>query len=222
MTVKSETVEREAMEADEQETDAPEPDETDDEPETEEQDAPEPDSDPEPEAPPAVTEAQLRKIGQDLDREDARHLKASQKILGEFWVGNEECALCQGRGYLQPFPPNTIDPAQAEAVDGMLGRNASPTFRDHPTEVRCVVCDGWGEMLNGSRRAEQSTSACQTCMGTGHTPKPVEPPANVTTLTPPAWTPPPTGTYGAAPNEDAWGRPMGHQHWGIPPAQAGA
>lgn len=165
------------------------------------------------------------KVAQDqdkaLDAESKRHAKALAKILGEHWADFAMCPLCQVDGYAVAYQPGEVGPEQREAVMTVLGESGLARFRQHPTEIRCEECDGWGEMLNGSRRGEQATSACQKCMGTGHVTKPFE---NV--VQPPQWQPAPQPMQVAVPDLpglalDHWGRPPGAERYGQDPALNG-
>ena len=94
-------------------------------------------------------------------------------------------------------------------------------YREHPSEARCQVCDGWGEMINGSRREGQGLSACPDCFGTGHAAKapsqPTQPPARPWQAQQP---PSPSFDY-SQPNTDPWGRTFGNPNFGVDPASNG-
>lgn len=161
----------------------------------------------------------VENIDKALDAEQKRHAKALAELFGDQWDDFAMCPLCQVDGYAVPYGPGEVSPEQREAILTVMGEGGGPKFASHPSEVRCPECDGWGEMLNGSRRAEQATSACQKCMGTGHldrsqlaaaAPAPA-PPVYPWTEPEPA---PAAQSFG-----DEWGRPVGHPDYGIHPAQ---
>lgn len=154
-----------------------------------------------------------------LDAEQKRHAKALAKIFGAQWDDFAMCPLCQVDGYAVPYGPGEVGPEQREAILTVMGEGGGPAYKDHPSEVRCPDCDGYGEMLNGSRRAEQLTSACQRCMGTGHLDR-----SQLVAAAPAA--PAPSYPWDEKPAEpapqsfgDEWGRPVGHPDFGIHPAQ---
>lgn len=153
--------------------------------------------------------------------ESTRHANVLKKITGEHWAMFAECPLCQLDGYAMPYEPGEIGPEQRAAILAVMGEAPGQGLKDHPSEIRCEVCDGFGEMVNGSRRAEQATSACQTCMGTGHVAKPVPVAANGFQAAPaplPPYVPPFDPT---AVNHDQWGRDMANPRYGQDPASNG-
>lgn len=153
--------------------------------------------------------------------ETKRHANALAKIYGEHWAMFAMCPLCQVDGYAFPYGPGEVSPEQREAVMVVLGESGLARFKEHPTEVMCWECDGWGEMLNGSKRAEQPTSACQGCMGSGHRAKEMEQPQNGHQLyapPPPPYVPP---FDPSAINHDQWGRDPGNPRYGQDPASNG-
>ena len=181
----------------------------------------EPEDEPqEPQEPSSLTV--VEGIDKALEAESRRHRKALEKALGEQFADFDLCPLCQIDGYAMQYPLGAIGPEQRAAIMTVMGEYGDAALKEHPTEVRCEVCDGWGEMLNGSRNEAHRKSACQTCMGTGHVSKPVA------TNVQPLYSPPPVPWQTQAPqpdytqpNTDSWGRPLGHQHFGLDPASVG-
>jgi hypothetical protein len=176
-------------------------------------------SQPEPEP---ITEAQIKKIGTAIEREDDRHEKALRKILGDLWEGRETCPLCMQEGFVIPAQPGQFDPEQRVAVLSAMGDYGEPKLKPHPFLVRCTTCDGRGKLDTGSQNPGYEAESCDTCGGTGRYDKrqgtsngnygaPVQQQA--------AWTPPPPET---SQNLDVWGRPWGHKDWGQNPAEVNA
>lgn len=162
--------------------------------------------------------AQVQAMDKALEAESKRHAKAIAKALGENFADFDLCPLCQVDGYAVPYQPGEIGPEQRDAILTVMGEAGNQALGEHPTEVRCPQCDGWGEMRNGSRRAEQATSACQRCMGTGHVDKTTIV-SNVHELPAPPrypWDEQPEPVV--APNTDRWGRPANHPDFGLDPA----
>lgn len=216
MSAATEAAERDAALA-EAETEH-EPDEAEAEELAEQERAAEVEPEPEPEpSSQAVIEGQEKALA----AEQKRHANALAKALGEHWGEFELCPLCQVDGYAMAYGPGEIGPEQRQAILTVMGEAPGQNLGEHPTEVRCSVCDGYGEMLNGSRRPEQMTSACQTCMGTGHIAKPMEAQPNghqLYTPPPPPYVPP---FDPSAVNHDKWGRDPGNLRYGQDPATNG-
>ena len=203
-----ETSEREAVEAEAES----------DEEEGEEEETPPPEPEPEPEQLGVLTEGALRKA------ESA--IKAQQKrlagILGDAYVSHD-CILCSGLGFTPEPPPVGARLLIVETETG-VGLEVEPPppvrkLRQAPDKARCQECDGEGDCETGSRTEHGWAAPCSKCSGNGWvTVARVEPLiSGVPTYTPPQ--PQPTAAMIAAGTPDAWGRPAGHQHWGVPPAQ---
>lgn len=161
----------------------------------------------------------VQNIDRALNAEQKRHAKALEKAFGEQWAAFDQCPLCQVDGYVMQYQPGEVGPEQRAAILQVMGEGGAPDLGQHPSEVRCPVCDGWGEMLNGSRRPEQATSACQRCMGTGHLDRSQlvqEAPAPAAPVYP--WSEP-AAAPAQPPFGDQWGRPTGHPDYGIDPSQ---
>lgn len=194
--------------------DSPDDDEVNDEAEHEA--APEPEPEPEPSA-----LANVNAIGKQLDREDERHRKALAKALGEDFTMYHECPLCLTMGYALPMMPGQFDPNQRMAVLAAMGDEAEPELKQAPEAKPCDVCDGWGELLTGSRNATGRVKLCAKCEGKGWIANIDGPPQNgaqggVGYTDPSTFYPVPP-----VPNSDAWGRPAGHPHWGRDPVTVG-
>ena len=83
----------------------------------------------------------------------------------------------------------------------------------------CEECDGWGEVFTGAKAPNKVVGPCGKCNGNGWTivardssaTLGTDPIAQLQTVQ----NGPPGGGLGL----DSWGRPEGHRHWGVPPAQ---
>jgi hypothetical protein len=174
---------------------------------------------PEPVQPP--DEAQAAAIDKALTAEDTRHNKALGKIYGEQWPEHVRCALCDGIGFLSPELAAGLTNAQWEQLlETAVTLVSMPLVADKNYQ-RCEHCDGWGKTISGAQNADHYTKLCDVCSGNGFiqrtpsfTPPPVIPMPEVNG-TPPA---PVIPNYGSPAVDDAWGRPGGHPHYGIPPA----
>jgi hypothetical protein len=198
-------------------------DETEDEDEDE---AEAEDTEPEPEPEPEPTEPEAVQLTPDVLKKAEAARKTSRerfaKILGEAAV-TAECPMCSGIGFLGSEPPEGL---RFTVVAGAQGPELA--FEEAPVEVEyrqasdkttCEACDGHGLQLTGAKNPGGRLLQCERCNGAGWvykaTPSTTAPNTTVTTTAVI-----PTADNGAqvlAP--DAWGRPAGHQHWGVPPAQ---
>ena len=206
----AEMVEEEAALAEAELADEPEPDEP-------EPDEPEPETEPEAQAFATIGPEEIRKA------ETARNTyrKKIGAILGDEAVAHE-CLLCAGLGYLPDLPPPGTQFGIVLGEDGPALVAAEPMveppYREALDKATCDECDGWGNVLTGSRAEHSRVGPCGRCQGAGwviiardqsQPPGPLLMPAL-----------PPGPDYAAADGlgPDAWGRPHGHQHWGVPPA----
>lgn len=212
MATITELVEQEAARAE-----AEEPDEEEEEAEGEpepEPEAEEPEEGAEPEALAQIGEAEIRRA--EKAREAQQRKLAG--ILGEEYVAHE-CLFCSGLGFTPEPPPlgtvlTVVQGEEGLAFEAQPPQTSAPLLQA-PDKAMCPECDGWGEVFSGSKAAHGAITPCSKCSGNGWVQVPrVE--------TAPAPIPP--GIPGGAPPSlegvpDAWGRPYGHQHWGVPPAQ---
>lgn len=173
--------------------------------------------------PEPVTEAALKRVEKAIAAEDARHEKALRKAYGELWGDRQVCPLCLQEGFVVPAGPGEFEPDHRAAVEAAMGVEAEPEYKVSQRHKMCDECDGLGAVLTGAHTETGRLAACQPCMGTGYVDKPyIVPPAPLPVSTIPTATIPGTPTFQPdMTNQDAWGRPMGHPHWGISPAQAG-
>lgn len=169
----------------------------------------------------AISEADLKRA----ERAIEAHQRKIGGILGDDMVAHE-CLLCQGLGFVPAVP----EPGSFAVVvdDGgpvlqwSQPGEPPPFLSVAPDKERCPECDGYGETVTGSRSPHALTAPCGKCSGNGWVIKArdaqpfVLPPSN-------------TSTISAAPQpqtpqvpDDAWGRPYGHPHYGIPPSMVGS
>jgi hypothetical protein len=191
-----------------------------DEAEVEEEEEAEPEPEPEPDPEP------LAAIGEEAIKKAERARDAQRKrlagILGDDYVAHE-CMFCSGLGYTPEPPPVGARLTVIQTDDGLAFEAEPPPseipLRQAPDKGRCGECDGYGEILTGSRAPHGMVAPCSKCNGNGWLTviRPEPPTANVT-MTHAAIGQPTPGMI-AAGTPDAWGRPAGHQHWGVPPAQ---
>lgn len=173
----------------------------------------------EPEA--SVGEAEIRKAEKAIE---AQRRKLAG-ILGDGAVAHE-CLFCTGLGFVPELPPlgalaQVVDeggPALAWSAPGQPPAD----LLQAADKATCDACNGYGEQVTGSRNPHALTAPCGKCNGNGW--MGVIPPSQGYTI-PPVTTGP--GGIPPAPSAplippDAWDRPQGHPHYGIPPSMVGA
>ena len=186
---------------------------------------PEPDVPDEPDTPDEPAEPEAVAIGpeeiQKAERARDTYRKKIGAILGEDSVAHE-CLLCAGLGYLPAIPPPGVTFTIVDSEDGpaLLAdepRN-EPPYKTSTTTETCPECDGYGNVLTGAKTEGGRLWQCSRCGGSGFVTKQGEQPTFIPSLQPTnsAMNSTPTGTPDGP--TDQWGRPFGHQHWGVPPA----
>ena len=180
--------------------------------------AEEPSAQPQGPQPPSTPEqAEARQAS--WDRERDRHMRELEKRDDYRYSLSNVCPLCEGHGLLYE-PQSAEEAAQMRgAILAIVGETTPEELHAHPDYHRCEVCDGYGKVYTGSRVGGQEALNCPSCNGMGHTggkaaAAPV--PLPVPTAAPAAGVPP---EEQARIGNDAWGRPPGHPHYGLLPAQ---
>ena len=170
----------------------------------------------------APTEAQIEAALKSLEREAERHAREVSKRAGPFLPELHPCPLCFTPGFTVTVPAGAFDPERRQAVMVAMGEPPEPPYRTAKDAVTCDDCDGWGLVLTGSKSANFVTKPCTRCTGSGWINPPVQ-------LAPPPVIPPtfPGPVLAGVPYDpslptDQWGRPSGHPHYGIRPADVGA
>jgi hypothetical protein len=122
-------------------------------------------------------------------------------------------------GFIFNAPGMLPAPEQVQALHALLGDAHSIELQPALDAEACDACHAFGEVLTGSKKPGQETKPCSACGGTGWKPK-MAPPAPVPIV---GSFPTTTTTDQAAPNQlqvaDRWGRPFGHPHYNMEPAQ---
>lgn len=169
----------------------------------------------------AADEAAAKARDKALTAEDKRHNTALGKVFGQEWPQHVRCALCDGIGFLGPeLAAAMTNEEWSQVLAAAIAMTLRPYIADSNYQ-RCEHCDGWGQTLSGAQDPEHFTKLCDVCSGNGYiqrTPKlpqiqPVTPINGVPES--PVYSIP---SYGSPAADDAWGRPGGHPHYGIPPA----
>lgn len=167
----------------------------------------------------------LAAIGPDEIRKAERAIEAERKklagILGDAYVAHD-CPLCSALGFLPELPPVGTQLLVNEGEAGIeflaMPPQATPDYVAAKDKGPCDWCNAEGFVTTGSRNPNAAVMPCSKCQGNGWVMVAVEapPPAPspVVTMQPPNGNPVYVPTIGP----DAWGRPEGHVHWGVPPA----
>jgi hypothetical protein len=180
--------------------------------ETDEEPEPEPEGESE-----ASIQARIKKISDQVDREDERHVKRYREIFGEeFDSTYKECPLCQLAGWAFPYDGNMPE-EQRQVVALVIGEDGGTDYKEAQFSQTCDACDGLGQVLSGAKTPHGQLVVCRKCTGNGWIEKLPAP----ISLVPPAAPSPPPGVPFAGPDPslapDQWGRQQGHPHYGIDP-----
>ncbi len=188
----------------------PKPENPDAEPDEPEQDEPEPET-------PSVPSSETVMVERDkkLTAETKRHENALAKIYGDDWAELQPCPLCLTDGYVIPAPPGAFPDDQWFAVEMAAGKDRFTVYEQDPTAEICPTCKGWGKLDTGAKTGEQAIRICPDCTGNGW--QMVQPPPTLSHAT---WTPTPPPPARRLPGQDSgeydqWGRPAGHERFGI-------
>lgn len=217
----AEVVEPEPETTDEPETDEPEEDETLEEPEIEAE--PEPESDPTPE-PQGHSEEWWEKAWEASEKEDSAHAAKVGKIFEEEAQAFMVCPMC-ATGPAGFLTSTQLVPEQEQVIRQILGMTSPDEYEAMDGASICPKCKGWGKVRTPSLVPEEAVQPCMNCNEKGWTYVPGPGAAvNPGVFGMPPAAPPTTGN-GTDTQPDAeiqypdvWGRPVGHPHYGIAPA----
>lgn len=156
-----------------------------------------------------LTERELEEIQKKLERSATTWRNRVSELLGEAAQMLVPCELCDPSIPGFRWPANVEQPRDelhAHLLD-VLKNPAAPEYADSRVVRRCADCDGWGQVLSGSRVAGKERVVCSTCKGLGYQGPPQEAgqaaaPTNGEVIQYPSDTQPLT-----ADDQDAWGSP---------------
>lgn len=173
--------------------------------------------------PPAPrSQKEIDALTEKLQREAERHAKRVEEIMGEDFALLVPSPVDWTPGYIFNVPQMHPAPEQVAELHALLGHAAPVELKEATDAEACPDCSALGEVLTGSRKPGQETKPCSACNGTGWKVKlamPIPAPAPVTYSNGAATTP---GTPNQFQVADRWGRPFGHPHYNLEPAQVGA
>lgn len=210
MSTPLEIAEREAEEAE-----AENPDEESPEPIESEDSLPEHEPEPEPSA-----EFNFNEQTKKLAASEKAHRSRVANIMGPDLNEVELCPLCATftAGFVLPYAALSAEQSLKDAVRRLNGDAPQAELQPAKDSETCPDCDGWGDVLTGSKAERSRTGPCLRCTGKGFIAKTylVAAPQQQGESYPGADQPPVNPPPGGQP--DGYGRPAGHRHWGIDPA----
>jgi len=184
----------------------------------------EPDGEPEAaaEAAPAPrSQKEIEQSAKKLEAEAERHAKRVAEIMGDDFSLLVPSPVDWTPGFIFNVPEMLPSPEQVAEFDAILGRAQGADFLPAEDAEACAKCNALGQVLTGSRAAGQETKLCVSCNGAGWVTKQIP-------YTPPVLVANGTGTginAAPVPNQpiaaDRYGRPYGHPHYGLEPANVG-
>jgi len=177
---------------------------------------------PEAAAPAPRSQKEIDDLTKKLEAEAARHEKRVAEIMGDDFALLVPSPVDWTPGFIFNVPEMHPTPEAVATLHALLGQSAPVELREADDAEGCDKCNALGEVLTGSRKPGQETKPCTACTGTGWRTKAQQLQA---VPTPTIYTG--TGTtLGNGPNQfpvaDRWGRPYGHPHYNIEPANVGA
>lgn len=170
---------------------------------------------------PAPTPEQIEALNASWERERNRHMRELEKRDPARYAGSEVCVLCEGHGLFWPVIPEPHHTMRLQAVTQVLGAEPPVEYLEDEATEACQRCGALGMLKTGSRVQNQREHTCPECNGQGWKTK--------LALAAPqplfAQSSQPNGAANVTPTQqgapDAWGRPVGHPHYGFLPSQVG-
>jgi len=176
---------------------------------------------PEAAAPPPPTEKEIEARMRALEKQAAKHAAAVEKIMGDDFAMLVPSPVDWTPGFIFNVPGMQPLPEQVAELHAILGDAQSVEYLPATDAEACSKCNALGEVLTGSRKPGQETKLCSTCTGSGWVTK-VKPLAPVQQIDYSANS---ISSTNVVPNQpiaaDRFGRPYGHPHYGLDPAQIG-
>lgn len=189
----------------------PDDDEPDDEPEGDEPEAERQ------QAPVQRDERWWEQAWNKAEKENDRHTKRVSEIFEDEAVNLIPCPMCatSAAGWLTG---TRFEDEHRALIDKVLGVESLDDYKPMDGAALCDKCDGMGTVKTPSKVPEQQLLMCESCMGAGW--RRVAGPNDPGIA--PAYVPPPVASADGSGQivelPDAWGRPPGHRHYNIPPA----
>lgn len=120
----------------------------------------------EPSPPEGLSEKELNRALDKLDREAKRHHERVAAIMGSDIEMLLDCPLCDALtpGKVMPSPQT---PERFPAVREFMGDAQPEAWNEAQDAHRCEVCNGLGMVATGSRVSGQERLTCTECTGRG-------------------------------------------------------
>jgi hypothetical protein len=183
---------------------------------TEPEPEPEPESEtPEPHEPPSdkAAEAAFGKI----EKAAVAYGRAVGRALEGIDLALSPCPCCETPGLVLPFRDFAKEEQERRLRVLAYFGEAEPIYRTAEDRALCEKCDGYGNVLSGSRNPMHRIVPCSTCSGLGWTQTSVSIPP-LPTVPPPVTLPgQANGTTEVALQFDPWGRPAGSRYYNQVP-----
>jgi hypothetical protein len=112
-----------------------------------------------------------------IEREEARHRKAVEQVMGDAFASFVDCPLCTifPAGFVPNLPslPDELVTQLAQAVyDYLQGRaEIEPPYVEGRTMAMCPDCEGWGQVRSGAKNPMTRIYQCPACNGQGFVPR---------------------------------------------------
>jgi hypothetical protein len=142
------------------------------------------------------------------------------EVLGEIAQDLTPCPRCLpfAPGFIFPFevapPPEDV----VAAVRASLGEKSVPEYLMRPEARECPGCAGWGSQRTGSKVGTEATIKCQTCGGRGWVGPGSNQPSHDAAAVAASGGEGYAEASEPAPTRDPWGRPVGHDKFGVMPS----
>jgi len=154
-----------------------------------------------------------------LERASNTYTRKVAEILGEDLVDFVPSPLSLPFLFGFVFNPDNVplDEGVLNATRRLIGEPVPPPLVQAPDARTCPTCDGWGQVLTGSKVHPMNVAKCLECNGRGW----VGERANITPAQAAQLAPVPSEANGfdnePAALEDSWGTPIGHPDYGKMP-----
>lgn len=144
------------------ETEQPEEPETSESEEPEEPSETPPESEPEPQG---LSEKEIERRIEKLDKEGVRHRNRLAEILDEDVLQLVPCELCEPG--MDGFRYAHVPEDRRSAVMTAMGFAPAPELAKDPDAEQCPVCKGEGQVATGSKVQGYAAMVCRRCKGFG-------------------------------------------------------
>jgi hypothetical protein len=165
----------------------------------------------------------MEKLYQGIERKSANYAKAQTAQLAETGLPWETCPCCGVAGFVLPFNPDDPDEQMRRLTVFDYFDANEPAYKEATDRTECPACEGWGQVLSGSKAPQHRVVPCSRCNGTGYTGvTPAYHAAEANGAEIPQGIPAPHEPGAQQAQPDYWGRPPGHRDYGTLPSLVNA